>query len=171
MKNLDSDKIAVGKILGPWGLKGEVKFLLYNPGSEILFKTRQIFFLSGFVFESHTLNSIRKQGRSLLLQLKGIGSPEDASDLKGKEVWVSKEFLPVSKEGEYYFQELVGFKVVDLEGKEFGEIVSFANYGASDLLVVKQGNAEYLVPYVEGWVEKVIEKEKKIIVTEQVWSL
>ena len=167
----NNHKIAVGKILGPWGLKGEVKFLLYNPSSEILFKTRQIFLLSGFVFEKHELSSVRQQGRYLLLHFKGLNSPEKASELKGKEVWVGKEALPVSQEGEYYFEELIGFKVVDLEGKEFGEVLSLANYGASDLLVIKQGNTEYLVPYAEGWIEKVVAEEKKIIVTEQVWGL
>jgi len=171
LKKSGSEKIALGKILGPWGLKGEVKFLLYNSNSEIIFKTRQIFFLAGFVFEEQELSNVRKQGRFLILRLKKFSTPEEAQTLKGQEVWVNQSSLPALEEGEYYFQDLIGFKIFDEAGKEFGELLSLANYGASDLLVVKHEGREVLIPYASGWVSEILKEEKRILVSKEVWDL
>ncbi len=158
--------LAVGKILGAWGLKGALKLNLYHPESEAILKTRLIFLKAGFSFEKKEVFSFRRQGKNFVLQLKGLESPEEAQLLRGNEIYILKEDLPHKQFGEFYTFELEGFDVCDETGKSLGSVTSFVHYGASDLLSVQtpQAKEEVLIPFVSDFIVSVSEELKKISV-------
>lgn len=49
-------------------------------------------------------------------------SEEEAEALKGASVWVHPSMRPAPPEGEFYYDQLIGLRVVTEEGRDLGEI-------------------------------------------------
>ena len=58
--------------------------------------------------------------------------------------------LPAPKPGEYYWADLEGLEVENVEGIALGRISHLLATGANDVMVVKDGDRERLVPFVVG---------------------
>ncbi len=67
--------------------------------------------------------------------------------LAGKEVLLAHEQLPDLAENEYYWDDLMGLRVINTENIELGRVTGLMETGANDVLVV-QGEEERLIPYV-----------------------
>ena len=164
-KNQEGPYVAVGKILSPWGLRGESKFELYYPESEVLFETRQVYLKAGFSFRKVSLLSARRQGKSLRIHLEGMNSPEEAKTLQGEEVYVEVLELPPAGKEEFYAFELVGLEVVTSSGVTLGKAAGVVHYGASDILVVSDFKGkEIQIPLVPDFLRGISLEEKKIVV-------
>lgn len=97
----------------------------------------------------------RAQSKGIIAQLEGIVHCDQARLLVGTEIAVRRADLPPAEPGTYYWDDLVGLKVVNLEGVEFGTVSHlFETGGANDVVVVK-GERERLIPYTKDAVKKV----------------
>lgn len=168
MSGNKQEYIAVGKIGGPWGLKGEAKLQVYNPESEILKKTRFIYLKAGFSFSKVRVLSCRPRGKSWGIVFDSYDSPEKVRELLGQEIYLKTSELASKSPGEFYIHELVGMKVISSEGVVLGQVQSVENYGSVDLLNIKDETAEktkeYLIPWIPDVIQKVeIEKGQIVI--------
>lgn len=148
-----AELIVLGKITSVFGIKGWVKVYSYTYPMENLlaYPTWQLK-LNGQSKLVHKLDG-RKHGKGLIAKLEGIDTPEDARLLSGAEILLSKAKLPKLEEGDYYWSQLIGLEVTNLEGKIFGKVHSLLETGANDVLVVKacQGSfdkQERLIPWL-----------------------
>lgn len=168
MSDLKQEYIAIGKIGGPWGLRGEAKLQLYNAESEVLKKTRFVYLKAGFSFRKLGLLKWKSQGKSSVIALEGYASPEAVRELLGQELFVPLKELAPKKPGEFYVHEMIGMRVEDEEGNEIGIVDSLANYGSADLLtILSQGPGsprEILIPWIEDVIAGVDEAGRRIIV-------
>jgi 16S rRNA processing protein RimM len=60
---------------------------------------------------------------------------------------VHREDLPEAGDGQYYWSDLIGLKVVHRDGTELGIVDEMLETGANDVMVVK-GEKERLIPFV-----------------------
>lgn len=156
-KNQQADKaelIVLGKITSVFGIKGWVKVYSYTDPMENLlaYPTWQLR-LNGQSKFIHKLDG-RRHGKGLVAKLEGVDTPEDARLLSGAEILLSKAELPKLAEDEYYWNQLIGLTVVNLQGQLFGKVSSLLETGANDVLVVKacQGSIdkqERLIPWLQ----------------------
>ncbi len=162
---METDFTPLGKILSAWGVRGAVKFLLYNPESKALEKTRQLYVKVGFSFELFAIKSLQKQGKFLIIYFEGYHSPEAVLELKGKEAFLPTEKLPKKEKGEVYIFELIGMKVYSSEGEKMGMVKRVDNYGASEILIVENEIDEILIPMTPETLKEIHTHEKKIVIT------
>ena len=73
------------------------------------------------------------------------------------------EALPQEPDA-WYDHQLVGLKVVR-DGLEIGEVVRVDHFPAQDLLAVKVGETEVLVPFVKAIVPEVDVKAGRVVIT------
>ena len=71
--------------------------------------------------------------------------------------------LPKLKEDQYYWNDLIGCEVLNLQNISFGLVDTFIKTGANDVIVVK-GEIERLIPYTARIVLKADTINGKIIV-------
>lgn len=88
------------------------------------------------------------QGKGIVATLPSVGSRDEAAALIGAEVWVRRDALPGIGEGEYYWADLEGLEVVTVEGAKLGRVSHLFATGANDVLVVRDGERERLIPFV-----------------------
>jgi 16S rRNA processing protein RimM len=91
----------------------------------------------------------------LLAKLAGIETREQARALKGKPVCAPRASLPEPPQGTYYWADLVGLEVVNLQGRGLGRIRALRSGGAQDLAEIADGKRVRLVPWVSAIVRQV----------------
>jgi 16S rRNA processing protein RimM len=82
--------------------------------------------------------------------LQGCDDRDAAAALMDTTVAIKREQLPQAQAGEYYWTDLQGLRVINLEGVELGTVSHLLETGANDVLVVKKGREERLIPFVQG---------------------
>ena len=101
------------------------------------------------------LNSLRQHGGGWVVKLEGVDSREAAEALTGWYFAAPRAELPATGDGEYYWGDLIGLQVINLQGEELGVIESLVETGANDVMKLRDGDKEHLLPFVEQVVIKV----------------
>ncbi len=142
--------VAVGRVLAPFGVSGEIKVEPLAPPRT--FAPGRSLRLRGDVRE---IESSRPHKGAVLLRLSGIDTPEEVAGYRGEYLLVQESDLEELGEGEYYRYELIGLRVVSTEGEELGEITEVLERPANDVFVVRGAKGEALVPAVDDIVREV----------------
>ncbi len=87
------------------------------------------------------------QSKGVIASLEGVETVEQAQALIGTTISVRRNQFQKLPDNEFYWTDLVGLRVVTLEGSELGQVRSLMATGANDVLVV-EGEHELLVPFV-----------------------
>lgn len=103
-------------------------------------------------------------GKILVARLAGCTDRNAAERLKGLLVAVPRSELPEAEADEVYWSDLIGCKVVNLAGEELGRVDTLLETGANDVLVVKRGSGEMLIPYIKQVVQQADVASKTITV-------
>jgi 16S rRNA processing protein RimM len=100
-------------------------------------------------FQSYRVTHIRRMGERLLLQLEGCVSRDMARALAGCDLCVRRDELPPPPEGEFYWFDLEGLTVYTEDGACLGCVEEFFPTGSNEVLVVRQGLQETLLPFIK----------------------
>ena len=105
-------------------------------------------------WQEFELLSGKSHGKGVIAQLAGCTDRDIASGLIGSEIAIKREQLAAPASGEYYWSDLIGLLVKNLEDIELGTITSMLETGANDVIVVrgekdaKGKRRERLIPFV-----------------------
>lgn len=143
----EAPRVCIGRIQGAWGVRGWIKIHSYTRPLDNILKYLPWQLQDKVGAEIRPAES-KLHGDAIVARLQGVESREAAEALKGQEVYVYRHQLPPPELGEYYRIDLIGLRVVSVDGFEFGRIVDIMETGANDVLVVN-GEKEYLIPFVQ----------------------
>ena len=154
------DLVVLGKITSVHGVRGEVKIYSFTDPIDNLLDYRHWTLKRDGEVKQVELVSGRLQGRVLVARLKGLDDREVARTYAGFDICVPREQLPDLEDGEFYWHQLEGLKVIDLQGQLLGRIDHLLETGANDVMVVKPcagslDDRERLLPYTEQCVQQV----------------
>ena len=76
-----------------------------------------------------------------------LAAARAAEALRGSELWVARTALPPPAAGEYYWVDLEGLRVTNVEGAEFGTVSHLFSTAANDVLVAR-GDRERMIPFL-----------------------
>lgn len=171
LSELLKDRIAIGQIVNTHGLHGEVKLYPYTNQKTVLMNLSEVLLYDQKKkkYLLAKVKSVRKGSKTYLVKFEGIESIEDAEKLKGYKVYVMLSELPKPGKNEYYFYEVMGCEVVLENGENLGKVIDIIETGANDVIVVKKGKKETLIPMIKRYVVKLDKKEKKITVKNMEW--
>lgn len=149
MTDTTTRRILLGRIHGAFGVRGELKLESFTePAAQILrYQPWTVRDPQGREREIPGARG-RNTAKGVVLQLPGVEDRDAAEALRGSEVFVPRSALPPPGPGEYYWVDLEGLRVVNLEGADFGTVSHLFSTGANDVLVA-QGDRERMIPFVE----------------------
>lgn len=154
------DLIVLGKIYSVHGVRGEVKVYSFtDPIDNLLDYPRWTLRRDG-QSRQVDLASGRLQGKVLVVKIKGLDDREEARSFSGYDICVPRSLLPALDDGEFYWLQLQGLKVIDLQGQLLGKIDHLLETGANDVMVVRPcagslDDRERLLPYTDQCVQSV----------------
>lgn len=147
---MNNEQLIIGRINGVYGIKGWVKIYSHtDPVGNILnyqpwWVKRQGQWVEMKVVDSHAPQG----GKAIVAQLETINSREEARELMGSDIAVTRQQLPNEEDG-YYWADLVDCQVENAQGVLLGKVTELVETGAHDVLRVK-GEGNHLIPFVWG---------------------
>ncbi|MBA2451262.1 MAG: 16S rRNA processing protein RimM [Chloroflexi bacterium] len=107
----------------------------------------------------------RGHGQQLLLKVEGIDDREAAERLRGVAVQVPESEAWQLPRGRFYWHQIVGLRVVTVDGRELGMVKEILETGANDVYVVQTEQGELLLPAIKD-VVKEIAPERGVMLVE-----
>jgi 16S rRNA processing protein RimM len=99
---------------------------------------------------------VREAKDHLVATLKGITTRDDAERLNGVELYIAREKLPATEEGEYYHADLIGLAAVTAADEPLGRVVAVHNFGAGDIIEIAPSRGPtLLLPFTNAVVPTV----------------
>ena len=140
--------VALGRIAGPFGVKGWVKVKSYTEPEEGILRYRQ-WHVDVPRAGPRILRPLegRRHGRLVVARLEGVDDRDAAAALCHCEVHVPRGELPPAGAGQYYWADLVGLEVVTTEGESLGRLDHFVETPGNPVMVVT-GDRERWLPLV-----------------------
>ena len=159
----DSNLVLMGRIGAAHGIKGEVRLqsfteepldlLGYNP-----FATNR----PGLTV---TIAKARGTTNMLVAQIDGVADRSAAEKLNGIELYVTRDRLPETEEEDYYHADLIGLRAQLTDGTAIGKVTAVPNYGAGDILEVRNDGGEtFLFPFTRQVVPDVRIKDGYVVI-------
>ncbi|MBR0208524.1 MAG: 16S rRNA processing protein RimM [Oscillospiraceae bacterium] len=148
--------VEAGRIVNTHGVTGEVKIEVWLDSPEY-FRTFKRLYLGG---TEKKILSARPHKSFLIARLEGVDDLNTAMALKGKTVEILRADAHLKK-GEFFVQDILGFTVVDEQGKEVGRLVDAEETPASMIYVVR-GEREHLIPAVKEFILSIDAEREQI---------
>jgi len=151
---MTAQKICVAKIGAPHGVHGAVKLWTFT---EDPFAIKRYGPLStGDGTRQFEIATAREAKGHLVATLKGVTTRDEAERLNGLELYVAREKLPATDEGEYYHADLIGLAAVTAAGEPVGRVVAIHNFGAGDIIEIAPSQGPtMLLPFTNAVVPTV----------------
>ncbi|HEY7760023.1 MAG TPA: ribosome maturation factor RimM [Burkholderiales bacterium] len=146
--------IIMGRVAAPFAVSGWVRIQVFTERPDGLLGYRDWWLRRDGQWRQATVEEAAVHGRVMVAKLKGSDDREAAAALRGSEVAVPRAVLPRNAEGEYYWADLEGLRVHNLQDQELGRIAGVIDTGANQVLVVR-GERERLIPFVGAVVQSV----------------
>ena len=142
--------VSVGKIVKPHGLKGEVFVRLKTADAHWTGELKEFQISKSGKDIIWTNEKARPHKDGVLIKPKELTRIEEAEEFRGFEVKIPNSYF-TSKPGEnFYLSEVLGFSILDQEGRNRGEIVGFEQISDQDLAKVKCESGTYLLPFSDA---------------------
>ena len=165
-----SQYLLVGEIGKPHGTKGELRVSTYSDYPEISFAPGTILRLGNREgrFPHSPIQTIKVQTsrifrNGLLVLFDDVFDRSMARSLTGKSLFLSADEVAELKKGEYFWHDLVGMEVVNLEGDLLGEVSTVYELAPLDLLEVSGPESSFMIPCSREIVVSVDVEGKRIV--------
>jgi 16S rRNA processing protein RimM len=164
-----SEKVILGKIGAPYGIKGWLKLTPYTDDPEGIFNYDTLLIQLDGQWQQQKVANWRRHNNGIVLKFESVDDRDGAQRFTHAEMAVLAEDLPDLAEDEFYWRELIGLSVTNESGYSMGQVTDILETGSNDVLVVKAkpndafGKTERLIPFLTDSVVKAIDKEAKVI--------
>lgn len=149
--------MAVGRILRPHGVQGEVVVQVLSDVPDRLSPGRRLLLTRDKApgpARTVVVKSERPHKTGALLRLEGVEDRDQAEELRGAWLEVLQSEVPQPPAGTYYHYQLLGCRCFDGE-TDLGTVVELVEDGGGLLLIVSDGQRRLPIPFVKGFLKSV----------------
>lgn len=157
------EMVVMGRIAAPYGVHGWLKIQTFTEAPDALLDYSAWWLGKDDDWRECEVIECKMHPRVLVAKLAGCNDRDMALALKGKQIAVPRSSLPEPEEGEYYWSDLIGLEVLNLQQLSFGRVDDVFATGSNDVLVV-QGERERLIPFTDEVVKEVDLTARRILV-------
>lgn len=164
----NDDLVLMGYVRGAFGVRGWVKIHADTEFADSLFQYPVWWLGRDGQWSSYRFEEGAVQPKALMAKLAGVDTREAAEAMRGMQIAIPRSEFPDTGDDEYYWSDLIGLDVVNKDGQRFGQVAELMETGANEVLVVREGKSEWLIPFVGQFVLDVSLADKRITVD---WNL
>lgn len=158
-------RVTLGRVAGVFGVRGWVKVHSHTRPPENILKYKHWWLEPPPGRPAEALEVAvhegRPHGRGVVAQLERDGAAiedrDQAESLIGWQISVERKALPRLPRGQYYWVDLIGSAVENVEGAALGTVSDMTSNGAQDVMVVMDGQVERMIPFVHGPIVKKVD--------------
>ncbi|KQQ45320.1 ribosome maturation factor RimM [Duganella sp. Leaf126] len=171
------DLAQVGFVFGAYGVAGWVRIRPFSEDADALLSVKT-WWIDKPTLHDVDVRQCKLHGGDVVAQLVGVTDRNVAEALKGAAVSIPRSRFPVLSEDEFYWAELIGLEVENLQGEALGTVTDMMSNGPQSILRIQPAESaeaapddtapERLIPFVDAFIIKVDKAAKKITVD---WGL
>jgi len=171
--DVPDDLVLVGHVSGAYGVGGWIKIRPYSAEAQALLQVKTWWLDKPELRDVRVLQA-KRQGGEVVAQLMGVAERTAAEAFKGATVQIRRSHFPALAKDEFYWLDLIGLDVENLQHEHLGQVVDLMDNGAHPILRVTPAGAadqepapapaELLIPFVDRFILAVDQAGKKITV-------
>jgi 16S rRNA processing protein RimM len=158
------DAIEVGRVADAWGVQGSIKIYPYSNDPQAMLAARRWFVApdasgpKAFAAEGVIkVKEVKRHGSFVVAKVHGIDDRDIAASYRGARIFLPRASFPTPAENEYYWVDLIGLEVGNLEGVVLGHVSDLITNGPQTVMVIHQAqlegkSLERLIPFVAAFV-------------------
>jgi 16S rRNA processing protein RimM len=158
-----SAQICVARIGAPHGVRGQVRLWTFTEDPYAVLDYGPLATKDGK--RTIEVDNVREAKGHLVATLKGVTDRDAAARLNGVELYVARDVLPDTEDGEYYHADLIGLAAVNAVGEAIGRVVAMHDFGAGDIIeIAPPSGPTLLLPFTDAVVPTVDIAAGKVII-------
>jgi 16S rRNA processing protein RimM len=159
------DCFYLGIIARKHSYKGEIVIALDTDEPEIYANLEAVFIeLNNKLIPFFVENIKLQKGNQLRIKFEGVNTEKEAEIILKRATYLPLTSLPKLDGDKFYFHEVIGFTIEDINFGTVGKIVSINDNTSQHLFVINNGDTQILIPLIDEFIKKVDRKQQKIIV-------
>ena len=153
----------LGKITKKFSFRGEVIIFLDTDSPQFYYNIKKLFIKLNNVLTPFDISSVKpNKSNRIRVKINGIDNENDTEKLINKEIYFPKESLPKTDENSFYYHEIIGYTILDQDGKKVGDITGVNDQSPQHLFQINASGKKTLIPINDNLIIKVDKKNKTI---------
>jgi len=153
------DRILLGIVAAPHGVRGLVRIRSFTDDPMAVAGYGPLSDETGKkVYRVEALSAARG---TVLARIDGVADRNAAELMRGTKLYIERGKLPATAEREWYEADLIGLSAVGKDGKDWGKVVAFHDFGAGPVMEVSGG---VMLPFTDEAVPEVDLDGGKVVV-------
>lgn len=169
MNKQPENPVVLGKLGSSYGIRGWLRVFSSTELAESIFDYQPWSIKQAGQWRQIEVESWKRHNQELVIKLKGVDDRDVANTLTNCEIVVDSAILPPLEDGDYYWKDLIGCRVITSQNYDLGTVVDMMETGSNDVLVVKAnlkdafGAKERLVPFIDEQVIRKVDLSAQLI--------
>lgn len=139
---MSKKKILIAKITTVFGIKGEVKIVVYSQDptqieNYTLYDAHGKEFKVTISNKNKTIIGTSSGDPIMIARIEGVNDRNESEKLRGVELYANREDFDETDGDEFYYVDLIGLDVVDMDSKKIGKVLNVSEHGAGGILEIK----------------------------------
>ncbi|MCH3924448.1 MAG: ribosome maturation factor RimM [Bacteroidales bacterium] len=155
------DCFYLGKVVKNFSFKGELVLFFDVDSLENYLDLELLYIEIKGRLVPYKIKTLRIHGNKVVVLFEDL-TPEEANILIGKDLYLPLDFLPELSGNQFYFHEVIGFNVKDLEYGDIGTIKEIYDNTVQPIFSIDYNGKEILIPIIDSVIKKV-DREQKLI--------
>jgi 16S rRNA processing protein RimM len=145
-----SEIVVLGRLADPYGILGWIRMFPFGDDPQAWAAVPKWWVArEGEPWRECGLKGLKIQGKGWVVALDCIPDRSTAESMKGVLVGLPRDALPATKADEFYWSELIGLQVINVQGEVLGKVDGLLETGANSVLrVIADDKTERLLPFV-----------------------
>ena len=153
--------IEIGKIVNTYGIKGQLKIVLYTDNIKRFEKLKKIYINE----KEYLIENVKYIKNIVILKLQGINTIEQAEEYRNLYMYIDRKDAIKLPKDTYFIRDLIGIEVYTNDGEKLGIIDDIFKTGSNDVYVVRNSlGKQILLPAISSVIEKIDLENKKVTV-------
>jgi 16S rRNA processing protein RimM len=153
----------LGYLIKKHGVGGEMQAMLETETPSYYKNLESVFVEINQKLVPFFIQSLRISERKAVFKFEDIDSAEDTEALAGARLFLPLTQLPPMGEGQFYYHDVVGYDVEDIQTGPVGKVTNFYLLGEQDILAIDCQGKEVLIPIVDAFIHKVDKENQRLI--------
>ena len=156
---MSPDRVLLGVVAAPHGVRGLVRIKSFTEDPMAVAAYGPLSDESGR--KEYRVEALSAARGAVLARIEGVADRTAAEALRGLRLYVARDALPDAGEREWYEADLIGLKAVGTDGRDWGKVVAFHDFGAGSMMEVSGGA---MLPFTDEAVPEIDLPGGKVVI-------
>lgn len=162
---MDKGRVLLGVVAAPHGVRGLVRIRSFTEDPMTIAAYGPLSDETGK--KEYRVEALSTVKGAVLARIEGVNDRTAAEAVRGLRLYVERSALPATGEREWYEADLIGLSAVGRDGRDWGTVIAFHDFGAGRTMEISGGAASrssVMLPFTDAAVPEIDVAGGKVLV-------